>query len=64
MVWVDRTAVGRMTVSTPMAEMMGRATVVEHLPRQEISWIVSILFIILFSFHETGVRKPYMECCF
>ena len=36
-VWVDRTAVGRMEHSTPMAEMMGRATVREHLPRQEIS---------------------------
>ena len=36
-VWVERTAVGTTQVSTPMAEMMGRATVREHLPRQEIS---------------------------
>jgi hypothetical protein len=36
-VWVESTAVGRITVSTPIEEMMGRATVMEHLPRQEIS---------------------------
>ena len=36
-VWVDSTAVGTTQVSTPMAEMMGRATVREHFPRQEIS---------------------------
>ena len=45
MVWVDSTAVGRMVVSTPMAEMTGRATVMEHLPRQEMSWMVSMRFI-------------------
>ena len=37
MVCVDSTAVGTMEHSTPMAEMMGSATVREHLPRQEIS---------------------------
>ena len=36
-VWVESTAVGTTQVSTPMAEMMGRATVREHFPRQEIS---------------------------
>ena len=36
-VCVERTAVGRITVSTPIAEIMGRATVTEHFPRQEIS---------------------------
>ena len=45
MVWVDSTAVGRIAVSTPMAEMMGSATVREHLPMQEISWIVTIRFM-------------------
>jgi hypothetical protein len=44
-VWFDRTAVGRMTHSTPSAEMTGRAIVIEHLPRHEISCTVSILFI-------------------
>ena len=35
-VWVESTAVGRATVSMPAADMMGRATVREHLPKQEI----------------------------
>ena len=34
---VDSTAVGMMQVSTPMAEMMGSATVREHFPKQDIS---------------------------
>ena len=44
-VWVDRTAVGTTQVSTPIAEMMGRATVREHLPRQEISWMETTRFM-------------------
>jgi hypothetical protein len=44
-VWVLRTAVGRITVSTPMEDSSGRATVREHLPKQEISWMVRILFM-------------------
>jgi len=32
-----------MQVSTPQAEMMGRATVREHWPTQEMSCIVKIL---------------------
>ena len=37
MVWVDKTAVGRIAHSTPIAERTGSATVREHLPKQEIS---------------------------
>lgn len=45
LVCVDKTAVGTMAVSTPIAEIMGKATVREHFPMQEISCIVIILFI-------------------
>ena len=44
-VCVERTAVGRMTVSCPITDRIGRATVSEQRPRQEISWIVIIRFI-------------------
>jgi hypothetical protein len=37
MVWVERTAVGRITVSDPNADITGNAMVSEHFPRQEIS---------------------------
>jgi hypothetical protein len=43
---VDKTAVGKTEVSTPNAEIIGRATVKEHFPTQEMSCIVKILFII------------------
>lgn len=43
--WVDSTAVGTMAHSTPMAERMGSATVREHFPRQEMSWMLMIRFI-------------------
>ena len=36
-VWVDSTAVGTTAHSTLMAEMIGRATVREHLPSAEMS---------------------------
>ena len=36
-VCVDKTAVGTTAHSTPMAEMIGSATVSEHLPRAEMS---------------------------
>ena len=36
-VWVDRTAVGSTAHSTPAAEIMGKATVREHFPTQEMS---------------------------
>ena len=49
-VCVDSTAVGKMAASTPIAEIMGNATVSEHLPTQEISCTVTILFILLSSF--------------
>ena len=45
MVCVERIAVGSTVVSIPIAERTGRAIVVEHLPKHEISWIVRILFI-------------------
>ena len=45
MVCVERTAVGIIAASIPIAEMIGNATVSEHLPKQEMSWIVTIFFI-------------------
>lgn len=45
-VCVLSTAVGIMAVSVPIAEMMGSATVSEHFPIHEISWMVTTLFII------------------
>ena len=44
-VWVESVAVGKIAASIPKEEMMGSATVSEHFPTQEISWIESILFI-------------------
>ena len=46
MVWVDRTAVGKMTVSEPRADMTGSAIVREHFPRHEMSCMVNTLFIL------------------
>ena len=37
MVWVESTAVGIMAVSTPIAEIIGSATVSEHFPTHETS---------------------------
>lgn len=42
-VWVESTAVGRPEHSIPAAEMMGSATVREHLPTHEMSCTASIL---------------------
>ena len=42
-VWVERTADGRIAVSSPQADKIGSATVNEHWPTQEISCIVKIL---------------------
>ena len=44
-VWVDSTAVGRIAHSHPKDDIMGKATEAEHFPTQEISCIVTILFI-------------------
>ena len=41
-VCVERTAEGRIAVSIPNAEIIGSATVIEHCPKHEMSWIVSI----------------------
>ena len=54
-VCVESTAVGIQTVSIPAAEMMGNATVSEHLPKPEISLIaISLFFFFLNS-------QPLME---
>ena len=42
-VCVDSTAVGMTETSMPMAEIIGRATVSEHLPKPEISCIAAAL---------------------
>ena len=42
--WVLNSAVGRTAVSMPMALRIGRATVMEHFPLHEISWIVTAFF--------------------
>ncbi|EFE13469.1 hypothetical protein CLOM621_06623 [Clostridium sp. M62/1] len=59
MVWVDNTAVGRIPHSTPIAERMGRATVMEQRPTQEISCNVIIRFIglVLLNFPAMGIRR-------
>ena len=44
-VCTDRTAVGTMPHSTPIAEMMGKATVSEHLPTHDMSWMLAIRFM-------------------
>ncbi len=49
-VWVERTVVGRTAHSMPAAEMMGRASVREHLPTPEMSWMVSTRFMMLLLF--------------
>ena len=41
-VWFDKSDVGKIWHSTPTLERIGNATVKEHLPTQEISWIVKI----------------------
>ena len=58
MVWVESTAVGRMEHSIPMAEIMGRATVREHLPRQEMSCTLTIRFIVSTSFASFDCIVP------
>ena len=45
-VCVDKTEVGKIAHSMPIAEISGRATVMEHLPKHDISCIVTILFIL------------------
>ena len=42
-VCVDSTAVGMTETSMPMAEIIGRATVSEHLPKPEISCMAAAL---------------------
>jgi len=43
---VERTAVGNTLHSTPAAESIGSATVREHLPTHEISWIAQTFFCV------------------
>ena len=51
LILIGDSAVGKMTVSEPRAEMTGSAIVREHLPRHEISCIVKTLFIIKLLLH-------------
>ena len=44
-VWVESTAVGSATASTPQADTMGSPTLREHLPRQDRSLISIARFI-------------------
>ena len=63
---LDLTAVGRIAVSMPMADRSGSATVREHFPKQEMSWIVRIRFMVLFlpdlrvPFHERSIRQNWL----
>lgn len=43
-VWVESTAVGMTVHSRPAAEIIGSATVREHLPKHEMSWIARTRF--------------------
>ena len=43
-VWVDSTAVGITVHSAPTDEMIGSATVSEHLPKHEMSCIANTRF--------------------
>ena len=44
-VCVERIAVGSIAVSTPMLDIIGKATVSEHFPIHDMSCIDTILFI-------------------
>ena len=44
-VWAESTAVGIMDVSMPIADSTGSAIVWEHLPMQDMSWMLRILFM-------------------
>ena len=46
-VCVDRTAVGSTEHSIPAAEIIGRATVNEHLPTHEMSWTANTLLLVI-----------------
>ncbi len=54
-VWLDKSAVGRITVSDHRAEITGSAMVSEHFPRHDISWTVNTLFIIKNPLQKTQV---------
>ena len=49
-VWVERMAEGKMMVSIPHADKMGSATVKEHCPTQEMSWMVNTFLYMMISF--------------
>ena len=58
-VCVESTAEGRIQVSSPAAERIGSATVSEHWPTQEMSWMVRIFgyvmsFLSFFSYPFTA----------
>jgi hypothetical protein len=55
-VCVDNTAVGITDVSMPAAEIMGNATVNEHLPKQDMSWIAAMRFCSMNRYTRTMVK--------
>jgi hypothetical protein len=48
-VCVERIVVGTIQHSTPIADITGSATVIEHFPKHDMSCMVAILFIYLSS---------------
>ena len=58
-VCVDSTAVGITAHSAPVAEIIGNATVNEHLPKHEMSCIAKTRFI-LTSLNERGISASYL----
>ena len=57
-VWFERIAGGRTAHSTPHAETSGSATVVEHCPTHDMSWMVRSLFTAL-PFHFMRERNSW-----
>lgn len=68
-VWAESTAVGIMDVSMPIADSTGSAIVWEHLPMQDMSWMLRILFMggsfgfwcsfLILTFCCTNLPKPF-----
>ena len=57
-VWFESTADGRIHVSVPEAERIGSATVMEHCPTHEMSWIVRILLYAIITPSARGRAGP------
>ena len=56
-VCVDKTAVGMTVHSRPVADMIGNATVNEHLPKHEMSLIASMRFCAIFAIMKIVYKK-------